>query len=183
LSDPDDPHHVPGARIVAGFPSFSADLQISAPRVAGYTEELRDKNQLEIVDSNEALLNQVNAVLLESVDGRRHLAEATPIIKACKPLFIDKPFAANYDAAAAVAALADEYNCSIFSSSSLRYDANFIALRSDASLGSVLACAAYSPAKIEPTNPGTLLLWHSRCGDSALFPWHRLRERSLPPYR
>ena len=34
-------------------------------------------------------------VLLESVDGRPHLAQARPVIAAGKPLFIDKPMAAS----------------------------------------------------------------------------------------
>src|SRR5690606_4218750 len=84
LHNADDAHHVPGAKIVAGYPTFSADLASSADRVEGYTNEMRDDQGVEIVDSMDALLEKCDAVLLESVDGRRHLAEATPIIQAGK---------------------------------------------------------------------------------------------------
>ena len=52
---------------------------------------------MEIVDSIEALLAKVDVVLLESVDGRPHLAQATPVLKAGKPVFIDKPLAASLE--------------------------------------------------------------------------------------
>ena len=65
-------------------------------------------------------------MLLESVDGRRHLAEAEPVLRADKPVFIDKPLAANYRESAAIVRLAEAHNCPIFSSSSLRFDVGVI---------------------------------------------------------
>jgi len=40
-----------------------------------------------------ALCDKIDAILLESGDGRIHLAQAWPLIAAHKPLFIDKPLA------------------------------------------------------------------------------------------
>ena len=51
---------------------------------------LRDM-KIEIVDTIPELLEKVDVVMLESVDGRIHLQEAIPVIKAGKPLWIDKP--------------------------------------------------------------------------------------------
>jgi len=48
--------------------------------------------------SDPKLLEKVDVVLLESVDGRIHLQEATEVIKAGKPLWIDKPVAEVFEA-------------------------------------------------------------------------------------
>ena len=79
-------------RVVAAFPSGSDDIPESVSHVPPYTEEMR-KAGVEIVDSIPALLERVDAVLVESIDGRKHLEQARPVIAAGKPLFIDKPVA------------------------------------------------------------------------------------------
>jgi predicted dehydrogenase len=167
LNDTSDPHHIPGARVVAGVATFSDDLESSYSRVEGYTNEVREKYGVAIVDTIESMLEQVDAVLLESVDGRRHLAEATPVFQARKPLFIDKPLADNYSNAAAIARLAKEHQCPFISSSSLRYDANLSAIKNDPDLGDVVGCDAFSPASLDPSNPG--LFWYGIHGAETLF--------------
>lgn len=167
LNDPGDPFHVPGARVVAGYPSFSQDLEASYGRVQGFTQEVTAKWDMRLVSSAEELVDQVDAVLLESVDGRRHLREATPVIQARKPLFIDKPVAASYAEAVEIYRLARENNCPLFSSSSLRFDANISAIKQDPALGRVLTCDAFSPAALDPTNPG--LYWYGIHGVEILY--------------
>ncbi len=167
LNDPQDQWHVPGARVTHGYASFSPDLQASCSRVEGFRKDVTEKYGVTLVDSVEALVAEVDAVLLESVDGRRHLAEARPVIAAHKPLFIDKPLAASYAEAAEIMRLAAEAGSPVFSSSSLRYDANIAAIKCDAELGKVLACDAFSPAHLDPTNPG--LFWYGVHGVEILY--------------
>ena len=167
LNDTTDPFHIPGAKVKYGFPSFSPDIESSYGRVEGFRQELVEKWGVTLVDSVEELIEKVDAVLLESVDGRRHLAEATPVIKARKPLFIDKPLAANYKDAAEIVRLAKENDCPFFSSSSLRFDANIVAIEEDPELGQVFACDAFSPADLDPTNPG--LFWYGVHGVEILY--------------
>jgi predicted dehydrogenase len=167
INDAGDAHHLPGAQIVGGVATFSPDLTASASRVEGFTKTLRDEYQIPLYDSVEALLPHVDAVLLESVDGRRHLSEATPIIKAGKPLFIDKPLADNYANAKSIIDLAKEYGCPLFSSSSLRYDANILTVLGDAALGAVQACDAFSPGSRDESNPG--LFWYGIHGVEILY--------------
>ena len=102
LNDPGDPHHVPGGRIVAAVPTFSPDIASSIGRVERFTSEATALGVTMVADIP-TLLAQVDAVLLESVDGRRHLAEAQPAIAARKPLYVDKPLAHNYADAAEIA--------------------------------------------------------------------------------
>jgi hypothetical protein len=63
-------------------------------------------------------------VLLESVDGRIHLAEAKEAFKGGKPVFIDKPVAGTLPEAIAVYELARKNKVSCFSSSSSRFGAD-----------------------------------------------------------
>ncbi len=75
-----------------------------------YTAELKDKYGVEIVDSIPALLSKVDAVLLESVDGRPHLAQVKPVFEAGKPVFIDKPLASSWSDAKQIARLGKQHN-------------------------------------------------------------------------
>src|SRR5207244_2296777 len=68
---------IAGIRIVAGYPG-GTDIPASRDRVKGFTEQLRGMG-IEILDSIPKLLEKVDVVLLESVDGRIHLQEAIPV--------------------------------------------------------------------------------------------------------
>jgi GFO/IDH/MocA oxidoreductase family protein len=115
------PEHLAGARVVAAFKGGSKDVPESFNRVDKFAEEIRTKYGVEIVDSIPALVSKVDAVLIESVDGRVHLEQARPVIAAHKPLFIDKPLASTLEDAREIARLAKAAGVPWFSSSSLRY--------------------------------------------------------------
>ena len=70
LNDKSDPNHVPGARVVAAFKGGSPDVEESRTRIDRFAAELKDEWGVEFVDSIDALCAKVDAVLLESVDGR-----------------------------------------------------------------------------------------------------------------
>jgi predicted dehydrogenase len=123
-------------RIVAAFKGGSPDLPLSATRVEKFAQAIQEQG-VEIVDSIEALLQKVDVVLLTSVDGRTHLRQATPVMKAGKRLFIDKPLAASLDDARAIAAQAKQTGTPFFSASSLRFHPQIPALREDTSVGRV----------------------------------------------
>ncbi|HOK56231.1 MAG TPA: Gfo/Idh/MocA family oxidoreductase [bacterium] len=167
LNDENDPFHVKGGKVIAGYPSFSPDIQASYSRVEGFKKELVEKYNIEIVNTIEELIEKVDAVLLESVDGRRHLKEAETVIKSKKTLFIDKPLAANYSDAKKIYKMADEYKCPVFSSSSLRFDYNFTKIKNDINIGEILGCDAFSPCTLESTNPG--FFWYGIHGVEILY--------------
>ncbi len=129
LNDPANKNHIPGARIVAAFKGGSADLESSSSRVDKYAEEIAAKFGVEIVPSIAALLPKVDAILLESVDGRKHLPQFREIMKAGKPIFIDKPLASTYADALEIARLGRENNVRWFSASSLRFSGGIPALK------------------------------------------------------
>ena len=115
------PEHLAGAHVVAAFKGGSKDVPESFNRVDKFAEEIRTKYGVEIVDGIPALVSKVDAVLIESVDGRVHLEQARPVIAAHKPLFIDKPLASTLEDAREIARLAKAAGVPWFSSSSLRY--------------------------------------------------------------
>ena len=121
FNDPSSPQHVAGARIVAAYRGGSPDLPSSRDRIDNFTAELKDKYGVEIVGSISALCARVDGVLLTSVDGRVHLAQAREIIAAGRPMFIDKPLASTLDDAREIARLAKAAGVPWFSTSTLRY--------------------------------------------------------------
>ncbi len=115
--------HVAGAHVMAAYKGGSKDIPSSADRVEQYAEEVRAKYGVEIVPDIATLLTKVDAVLLESGDGRVHLEQAKPVIAAHKPMFIDKPLASTLEDAREIARLAGAAHVPWFSSSSLRFGA------------------------------------------------------------
>lgn len=166
--DDKHPAHVPGVRVVAAYPSFSPDLQSSAGRVEEYKKTLSEKWGVKMVDSIEALVEQVDAVMIESVDGRRHLPELRPVARAGKPVYIDKPFAASLADAREMVRIINEAKLPAFSCSSLRFDSAFTRFNAEADKhGKILGCDAFGPAHLEPTNPG--LFWYGIHGVEILY--------------
>jgi predicted dehydrogenase len=166
LNDPAQKNHVPGGKVVAAFKGGSPDLESSASRVEGYTKQLQEQFGVKIVPTIEELCAQVDAVLLESVDGRPHLAQARPVILAGKPLFIDKPVAGSLREAVAIYRLAKERKVPVFSSSAYRYYASLQELKA-AEVGEQRAVISYGPAHVEAHHPD--LFWYGIHPTEALF--------------
>ena len=166
LNDPNKADDLAGVKIVAAFPGGSPDIPASADRVEGYTKKLAELG-VEIVPSIEDLLSKVDVVLLESVDGRPHLEQAVPVLKAGKPVFIDKPVAGSLADAVAIFDLAEQLNVPCFSSSSLRFSPGIIGMRDDEKIGRVLGCEARGPCSLEPHHPD--LFWYGIHGVEILF--------------
>lgn len=161
-----------GFRVVAAYPGGSADIQSSHGRVAAFTEAVK-KDGVEIVDSIEALLPKVDAILLESVDGRPHLAQASIVFAANKnaakkkPMFIDKPIAASLADTLEIYRLAEESGTPIYSTSSLRYYPGIAAVNEEKTFGDVLGCVSYGPCSLEEHHPD--LFWYGIHGVEILF--------------
>ena len=152
-------------RVVAAYPYGSRDIESSSSRIPGYTKTVQDMG-VEIVDSIDALLSQVDCVLLETNDGKPHLEQALKVFKAGKPVFIDKPVGSNLSEVVAIYRAAKEHNVPMFSSSSLRYISGIDAIKSPA-FGKVLGCQTYSPCSLEPSH--TDLYWYGIHGVEALY--------------
>ena len=165
LNMKDDKQYVPGCQLVGVYPKGSPDIQSSVSRVPKYTEEIQ-KYGVKIVDDLDELIAQVDAILLETNDGRPHLEQVIPVLRAGLPVFIDKPIAGSLTDAVAIFELSRHYKTPLFSSSSLRYSTGAQALR-NGSLGEITGCSTYSPASLEKTHPD--LFWYGIHGVEMLF--------------
>jgi len=165
LNDPKAPADLAGCRVVAAYPHGSKTIESSYSRIPKYTEAVK-KHGVEIVDSIDALLQKVDAVCLETNDGKPHLEQALQVIRARKPLFVDKPVAASLADAVAIYREAERLEVPIFSSSSLRFAKSTLVARAGAH-GEIVGAETFSPASTEPSHPD--LFWYGIHGVESLF--------------
>jgi hypothetical protein len=106
---------------------------------------LKEKWGVKFVDSISDLCALSDGLLLESVDGRAHLAQFREAARCGKPVFIDKPLASTLADAREIAQLAREKRISWFSSSTLRFT-GIAEMRSPDMTGAIV----WAPGPTEP---------------------------------
>jgi len=182
FNDSENANHVPGARVVAAFKGGSPDIPSSADRIDGFTETLQNDYGVRLYDSIEEMCRNVDAVLLESVDGRPHLEQAIPVFEAGLPVFIDKPFAGSLKDAISIYKLAKRSGVACWSSSSLRFYPGVVDVAT-AEKGELKGAFSYGPAKLDPHHPD--FFWYGIHPTEALFtvmgPGVKTVSRSFTP--
>ena len=166
FNNPDHESHVPGARVVAAYKGGSPDIPSSADRIDGFTETLVNDYGVTLYDSIEELCQNVDVILLESVDGRPHLEQVIPVIEAGLPVFIDKPIAGSLKDAIQIYKLAKKHDVHCWSSSSLRFYPGVVDV-AKAKKGDLKGAFSYGPASLEPTHPD--FFWYGIHPTEALF--------------
>lgn len=166
LNDPKHKDHVPGGKIVAAFKGGSADVESSRSRVDGFTKTAVEKYGVKLYDSIEELAQNVDAILILSVDGRPHLDQFRRTLAAKKPVFIDKPLAGSLKDALEIARLSREAKVPVFSSSSLRYSPDSPTRTMDKN-AQVTAAYSFGPAEYESHHPD--LFWYGIHAVEALY--------------
>jgi predicted dehydrogenase len=144
-----------GVQVVAAYPAGSDDYPESAALIARWRETfarfgaatekgpMKDYHPVEMVDSIDALLSRCDAVMIMSLDGRLHVKQAEPVLKAGKRLYIGRPLASSLADAAAILKLATTTGTPCFSSSQHRFSPGFIGMRDHPEVGKVLGCDVY----------------------------------------
>jgi predicted dehydrogenase len=166
LNDNGRKNHIEGARVVAAFRGGSQDIESSRSRLDQYTKQLQDKFGVKIVPSIEELCHEVDAILLESVDGRPHLEQVRPVFKARKPVFIDKPLAGTLKDAVEIVRLAKESKVPCFSASSYRFYDSLVEVK-NTKIGEVRSALSYGPAHLEEHHPD--MYWYGVHPTEALY--------------
>ncbi len=166
FNNTDHENHVPGARVTAAFKGGSPDIPSSADRIDGFTKTLIEDYGVELYDSIEELCKHVDAVMLESVDGRPHLEQVIPVIEAGLPVFIDKPIAGSLEYAIKIYKLAKKKGVPCWSSSSLRFYPGVVEV-AEAPKGDLKGAFSYGPATLEPTHPD--FFWYGIHPTESLF--------------
>jgi len=154
-------------RVVAAFPEGSKDMpKASLGRIPRFVATL-EKGKVKIVSSMAELLKGVDAVMIESVDGRPHLRQASAALKAGKPAFIDKPFTASLADAREIVRLSKAAGVPFFSSSCSRFQPEIARLRHIKTVGKVTKAQGSGPLHFEPHHPD--LFWYGIHGVEALY--------------
>ncbi|MDR2116979.1 MAG: Gfo/Idh/MocA family oxidoreductase [Planctomycetaceae bacterium] len=167
LNDPNASEPCNGFKVVAAYPGGMPDNAGSWNRVKQFADEL-EKQGIQLHNTVESMLPNVDGVLLESVDGRPHLEQAKPVINAGKPLFIDKPMAASLADVLTIFRLAKEKKVPVFSASSLRFASGFQKVRKgESSVGKVIGCDVWCPCSLNDKHPD--LFWYGIHGVEILF--------------
>jgi hypothetical protein len=156
---------VAGFSVVAAYPYGSREIESSMKQIPLYVERMKQIG-VEIVDSIDALLSKVDAVMLMTFDGHPRLEQALQVMKAGKPMFINKPFAASLKDVMAIMAASKQYNSPIFSSSPTRYLPGAQDARKGVA-GEIMGADTYSAAPLEPTHAD--FYWYGVHGIEILF--------------
>lgn len=165
FNDPKAEGDLAGIKVVVGYPG-GTDFEPSRTRVQKFTEGLKESG-VEIVDSIPKLLEKVDVVLLESVDGRIHLEEVAPVLRAKKPVFIDKPVAGSLADCLAIYELSKKYNTPCFSSSSIRFSTLIEDTKKNEKLGDIKGATVWGPCSYQADTPD--LFFYGVHGVEALY--------------
>ncbi len=166
LHEPENVHYQPGAAIVALYGGGSDAFSLSRDRVQGFTATLQQITAAPLYDNLAALSRDVDAIFLESVDGRQHVAQFTELA-AGKPVFIDKPFATSSADARALIRRAQETGTPVMSCSSLRYASGLADALAAAAGEQIVGCETFGPAPLLDDYPG--LFWYGIHAAEMLF--------------
>ncbi len=156
-----------GLRVVAAYASpASDDIDESKVSLPKWKEQIV-KFDVKLVDSVEDLLRQCDAVMIMSLDARKHREQAAAVLKAGKRLYIGRPLAANWDDAIAILRLAEETKTPCWTSSQHRFSPGFSGMRNHPEVGKVLGCDVYGGCPTHPSHAE--FYWHALHGIETLY--------------
>ena len=141
-----------GCKVVAIFhPKGNPDVEFSEKQLQSFADTIK-RHGVEFVSSIKELVKKVDAVMLLTNDGRPHLKEIMPVLKAGKPVYVDKPLAATLSDVLAIFKVSEIYNVPLFSCSPLRYVKEAQDIREGKVVGKVLGANTYGPAPIQKSH-------------------------------
>jgi len=154
-----------GFRVTAAYQWGSVDIASSTNRYAKLIPQLVGMG-VKMMPTIEDLLAEVDAVLLETCDGRPHFEQALKVFKSGKPVFIDKPVAATLVDTLRIAEAGRKYNVKWFCSSALRYVKKVQAAH-NGEFGPIRGADCWTPNEFEPTQGE--FFWYAIHGAEPLF--------------
>jgi predicted dehydrogenase len=155
-----------GLRVVAALPVGSDDIPESVEGLPKWKERMAAYG-VELVASIDELLGRCDTVMIMSLDGRKHLEQVRPVLKAGKPVYIGRPLAASLEDAVEIFRLAKQSGTPCWSSSQHRFSPGFIGMREHPEVGKVLGCDIYGGCPTEKHHAE--LFWHAVHGIDTLF--------------
>lgn len=147
-------------------PGENKDVAFSKEDVTGFRKTM-DDFKVEEVSSLDELIDVSHAVMVLTNDGRPHLSEVLPILKAGKKIFLDKPVADNWSNVRKIYKASKDYNVPIFSSSALRYSNTIQNVLSTGVLGAIEGADTFGPAPLQSSHVD--LFWDGIHGIEMLY--------------
>lgn len=142
---------VEGAEVTLAWPG---DSEMAPERIPGFQREIEDMD-IPLAPSLDALIGQIDAVLVLSLCGAAHLDRARPFLEAGIPTFVDKPFACSVSDADEMIRLARDHDTVLLNASALRFSEEALAVgEQQSTLGQVNGAVTYGPSKRADKNPG-----------------------------
>lgn len=167
FNDPKAAGDLAGLRVVTAYAApASADIKESVDNLPKWKEAIVGYN-VKLVASVDELIRSCDAVMIMTVDGRKHLEQAAPILKAGKRLYIGRPLAASLGDAVAIMRLAEQTKTPCWTSSQHRFSPGFIGMRNHPEVGKVLGCDVFGGCPTEPSHAE--LYWHAVHGIETLY--------------
>jgi predicted dehydrogenase len=160
------PGHVPGFKVVAAYRGGSPDIPASVKAQEEIVPKLKAQYGVKFYDTIAELCQNVDAVCLESLDGRPKLEQLKPVLQAKKRVFVDQPMGASFQQVSDMFRLARQARMPLFTASPLRFASNTVAVKRGA-VGVVTNAITYGPCETEPHHPE--LFWSGIHGVEALF--------------
>lgn len=164
--DPKAAAELQGLKVTLAFPAGSPDIEESVRELPKWTKGIQEFG-VKIAATPDDVLKQVDAVLVMSVDGRAHLEQLKPVLKAGKPVYIGRPLAASLADTVEIFRLAKENKTPIFTCSQHRFSPGFIGMKKHEDVGDVLGADVYGGCPREPHHPD--LYWHAIHGVETLY--------------
>ncbi|WP_254508837.1 Gfo/Idh/MocA family protein [Anatilimnocola floriformis] len=158
FNDPKATGDLLGVRVVAAVPIGTELLAESRTSLPKWKEQIA-KYGVELVDSVDELLKRCDAVMVMSLDGRDHLKQVDPVLRAKKPVYIGRPLAGSLEDARAIFKLAEETKTPCWSSSQHRFSPGFSGMKNFPEVGKVIGCDVYGGGKPSDETPG--FIWSS----------------------
>lgn len=154
-------------KVVAIFhPKGNEDVEFSEKQLQSFTDTMQ-KQGVEFVSSIKTLLKKADAVMLLTNDGRPHLKEVLPVLRARKPVYVDKPLAATLKDVMVIFEKSEQFKVPLFSCSPLRFVKNAQEIRMGNIVGKVLGANTFGPAPIQKSHVD--LFWDGIHGVESLY--------------
>lgn len=155
---PEDNPDLLGLQVVAAWPGGSPDLEKTMEDIKRWEPRLKGLG-VSIEPTVEDVLRQVDAVMIMTVDGRKHRELARQALEAGKPAYIGRPMAASLEDVIAIFDLAKKHDTPLFSCSQHRFSPGFIGMRNHEEVGQVLGCSVYGGCPLVSHHPD--FFWHA----------------------
>jgi predicted dehydrogenase len=161
LNNPKAAGDLGGVKVTAVFPVTCPDYPESAALSQRWLDSItkwgegsthplfKTYHPVEVVKSLDELLSKVDAVIMAGLDGNMHLAQAEPVLKAGKRLYVVRPLAANLADAFAILKISEQTGTPMFSCSQHRFVPGFIGMRQHPEVGKVLGCDVYGGFEVK----------------------------------